>query len=147
MVPIYYTSSRIKGLHVHLLHFFDESHTVAEKKDLRRHHSGSIRSLPRLCASQLTKQIAKLYFCDYCLNYLPSFQRLENHEEQCANNKHHVKVVLPNAIIEILRFRNFHKQQKLAIAVYADFETLLCAPTEHDDKSVIFNRHQDYSAE
>ena len=144
VVPIYCTRNRIKDRHVHVLHFFDESHRE-EEEDLRRHHFASIRSLSRLCASQLTKQKAKLYFCDYCLNYLPSLQRLENHEEQCANNKHHVRVVLPNASNEILRFRNFHKQQKLGIAVYADFETLLCAPTEDDDESVILNRHRAYS--
>ena len=61
------------------------------------------------------------------------------HEEQCANNEHHVRVVLPSTdkSNDVLRFRNFHKKQKFGIVSYADFETLLCEPTEEDSDVVL----------
>ena len=131
---------------MHILHFFDESHRDEEDEDVRRQHYASIRSLSRLCCSQLTRSKNKLYFCDYCLNYLPSKERMNFHEEQCANNKHHVRVILPSTdnSNDVLRFRNFHKKQKLGIVVYADFETMLCEPTE-EDSDVVLNRHRAYS--
>lgn len=83
-----------------------------------RSHYVLIKNLSRLVRSQITKHHNKIYFCDDCLLFFPSEQKLDSHV--CSG----VCTMLPGKG-SYLNFKNFNRKQDIPFVVYADFETLL----------------------
>ena len=82
------------------------------------------------------------YFCDRCLCYLPSAERLHRYEEECTNTKC-CKIILPKKTDEqrFIRFKNFKNKVFLPLAVYCDMEALL-RPRCDDQEERVLNNHQ-----
>jgi hypothetical protein len=60
-----------------------------------KYHYVWIKDLSRLLSQQLSKNHAKKYFCDRCLHYFSSTERLSNHYIDCKEINE-CKVRLPN---------------------------------------------------
>lgn len=81
-------------------------------------HYCLIKNLTRLVRSQITKHHGKIFFCDDCLQFFSTFDKLDKH--LCAGVVTH----LPNEG-SFIEFKNYHRKQDIPYVIYADFETIL----------------------
>ena len=100
-------------------------------------HYCLVKSLSRLLCSQAPKNNGKHYFCLRCLNPFWCQEALSKHQEYCGNHES-VKIELPKKGT-MLKFKNYHRSEKVPFIVYADFECFnkpmhSCSP---DDEKVI----------
>lgn len=115
--PLYKSNSKnINANHIHLL--------LLEHDEFS--HYCLIKDLPRLVRNQITNHHGKLHFCENCLIFFSSAQKLEEHV--CGG----VVTVLPEKG-SVIQFKNYDRKQDVPFVIYADFETMLrpvqgCAP-------------------
>ena len=86
-------------------------------------HYCVIKSLSRLLRKQ-GNYSNKRFYCPLCLHAFTKQSLLDKHGTLCKKHSPQ-KVVLPTIDKSELKFKNFHKQQKLKFVIYADFESLL----------------------
>ncbi|KYN05511.1 hypothetical protein ALC62_03548 [Cyphomyrmex costatus] len=87
-------------------------------------HFVTIKHLSRLVGSQLSKKEHKKFFCDRCLHYFSSNEKLEIHSEDCGKlNKCAIR--LPSEEKKWLEFRNYGMKERAPCVVYADLECVL----------------------
>ena len=103
-------------------------------------HYCLVKSINRLLSSQTTKSKRKQYFCLKCLNPFWWQDALSRHH--CGEYEA-VKIELPKKGT-MLKFKNYHRSEKVPFIVYADFECFikskqLCNP---DDKSSYTKQYQ-----
>lgn len=121
--PLHYSLSK-RDLHINLL-LIDDSEG--------NNHYCYIKNLSRLVSTQVSKNDHSIFFCDGCLQYFHSANKLAEHSENDCN---HVSVKLPKRVYtvdkigrrvldDVLQFGNYQKQLRIAFVVYADFECLL----------------------
>lgn len=122
--PLHYTNSK-RRIHVNLLLISDETN--------ENYHYCWIKDMSRLISSQINKEGHKKFFCDGCLMYFTSENKLNSHQQRDCN---HIKTKIPTTDLKenkfgksvpenILQFQNFEKQIKVPFVVYADFECYL----------------------
>ena len=105
-------------------------------------HYCLVKSISRLLSSQTTKSKRKQYFCLKCLNFFWWQDALSRHQEYCGEYEA-VKIDLPKKGTT-LKFKNYHRSEKVPFAVYADFGCNIkpiqsCNP---DDKSSYTKQYQ-----
>ncbi|XP_049887050.1 uncharacterized protein LOC126381638 [Pectinophora gossypiella] len=83
-----------------------------------RSHYCLIKDLSRLIRTQVTKHHGKIFFCDDCMNFFSSENKLDSHA--CGR----VKTVLPEKG-SLIQFQHFERMQDMPFVIYADFESLL----------------------
>lgn len=121
--PLHYTSNK-KLVHRNLLLLSDSE---------GNNHYCWIKNFSRLLSKQINSRHGAKYFCDGCLNYFTSEQKLSNH---CRHDCERVAVTLPTITPKldksgkevpgnVLKFQNYHRQLPIPFVIYADFETLL----------------------
>ena len=111
---------------------------------LENKHYVLITDLSRLCNAQVSyKQKAK-YFCDQCISFFLSQEKLDLHLENCLKFNQ-VRFEFPDK--DFIKFENTHKQFRLPFVIYADSECILKstnasllkgAHTEHEAHSIGF---------
>ena len=82
-----------------------------------------VKSLNRLLASQVSNHKEKQHFCLRCLNPFWSQKSLNKHQEYCIEYEG-VKIELPEKGT-MLKFKNYHKSEKVPFIVYTDFESYI----------------------
>ncbi|KAJ8912083.1 hypothetical protein NQ315_000589 [Exocentrus adspersus] len=120
-LPTYLTNNK-KDRHINLL-LIQSRYGDVDYEPLRYHYVW-IKDLSRLLSSQLGKHKTKKHFCDRCLHYFSSMERLSKHYEDCKN-VNDCKVRLPNEEQKSLKFKNFKNKEKVPFVVYADLERVL----------------------
>ena len=85
-------------------------------------HYCLVKNPSRLLSSQVSKHDGKKYFCKRCLN-LKSQKALDKHEEYCSNHEA-VKINMPEKGT-MLKFKNYHRGEKVPFVIYADFESCI----------------------
>ena len=108
---------------VYISHFEGQKHInllFISNSDIN--HYCWIKNLNRQLCDQ-TNHHERKYFCRFCLLPKDSEKNLQEHMEECKVNVPQ-KVVLPDEKNNILRFTNFHKQQKVPFIIFADFEAI-----------------------
>ena len=153
VVPIRVTKQKLEK-HVNLLIIQDKyfptvndfepmSDNEYEQVEIKYHYC-YIKNLSRLLSLQLSKKDHKKFFCDRCLNYFNSQDKLNDHAVECEK--------LNDCKIEFSReryitFKNFVYKEKIPFIIYADFESLL-EPFNDDNhcKSSRYQKHIAYSA-
>ena len=85
-------------------------------------HYCLIKNLSRLLSSQVSKHNGKKYFCMRCLNPFNNQKALDKHEEYCGNHEA-VKIIMPEKGT-MLKFKNYHRGEKVPFVIYADFKIL-----------------------
>ena len=86
-------------------------------------HYCLVKNLSRLLSSQVSKHDGKKYFCKRCLNPFNTQKALDKHEEYCSNHKA-VKINMPKKGT-MLKFKNYHRGEKVPFIIYADFESCI----------------------
>ena len=81
------------------------------------------KSLSRLLSSQTSKHKGKKYFCLRCLNHFGSQKVLDKRLEYCGKHEA-VKIKMPDEG-KMLKFKNYHRSEKVPFIVYADFECFI----------------------
>ncbi|XP_071629350.1 uncharacterized protein [Temnothorax longispinosus] len=117
VLPIRLTDRTIDKKHVNLLYMQDP-------RDNNVGHFAWIKDLSRLVSSQLSKKKNKKYFCDRCLHYFSSSDKLQSHTVECRKvNKCAIR--LPSENNKWLSFKNHSRKERLPFMVYADLECVL----------------------
>ena len=83
-----------------------------------------VKNRIRLLSSQVSKHKEKSYFCDRCLNPFWCEKSLNNHLEYCSNHEA-VKIEMPTKKESVLKFKNYHKGERVPFMIYADTESLI----------------------
>ena len=86
-------------------------------------HYCLVKNLSRLLSSQVSKHNGKKYFCMRCLNPFNNQKALDKHEEYCSNHEA-VKINMPEKGT-MLKFKNYHRAEKVPFVIYADFESCI----------------------
>ena len=86
-------------------------------------HYCLVKNLSRLLSSQVSKHDGKKYFCKRCLNPFNTQKALDKHEEYCSNHEA-VKINMPEKGT-MLKFKNYHRGEKVPFIIYADFESCI----------------------
>ena len=86
-------------------------------------HYCLVKNLSRLLSSQVSKHDGKKYFCMRCLDPFNNQKALDKHEEYCSNHEA-VKIIMPKKGT-MLRFKNYHRGEKVPFIIYADFESCI----------------------
>ena len=74
-------------------------------------------------SSQVSKHDGKKYFCKRNLNPFNTQKSLDKHEEYCGNHEA-VKINMPEKRT-MLKFKNYHRGEKVPFIIYADFESCI----------------------
>ena len=86
-------------------------------------HYCLVKNLSRLLSSQVSKHDGKKYFCKRCLNPFSSQKALDTHEEYCGKYEA-VKINMPEKGT-MLKFKNYHRGERVPFVIYADFESCI----------------------
>ena len=86
-------------------------------------HYCLVKNLSRLLSSQISKHDGKKYFCVRCFNPFNNQKALDKHEEYCGKYEA-VKINMPEKGT-MLKFKNYHRGEKVPFIIYADFESCI----------------------
>ena len=86
-------------------------------------HYCLVNNVSRLLSSQVSNHKEKHHFCLRCLNSFWTHKSLNKHLEYCGNHKA-VKINMPEKGT-MLKFKNYHKGEKVPFVIYADFESCI----------------------
>ena len=86
-------------------------------------HYCLVKNLSRLLSSHVSKHKEKHYFCLRCLNPFNTQKALDKHKEYCSNHEA-VKINMPEKET-MLKFKNYHRGEKVPFIIYADFESCI----------------------
>ena len=117
--------------------------TLIEKDGVK--HYCLVKNSSRLLSSQVTKGKRKEYFCYRCLNPFWCEKSLNEHQEYC-NEYEAVKIERPKKGT-ILKFKNYHRREKVPFIVYAYFECFIkpmqsCEPNPESSYTKQFQKHE-----
>ncbi|XP_018359725.1 PREDICTED: uncharacterized protein LOC108758974, partial [Trachymyrmex cornetzi] len=102
-----------------------------------------IKNLSRLVRSQVTGKKNRIYFCDRCLHYFSSCEKLQSHEVDCEK-MNDCAIRLPSDENKWLEFGNHRNQERVTFVVYADLECVLRKTelNKEDASSYEYQRHE-----
>ena len=86
-------------------------------------HYCLVKNLSRLLSSQISNGKRKEYFCLRCLNSFWCQEALDKHKEYCGEYEA-IKIELPKKGT-MLKFKNYHRSEKVPFIIYADFECFI----------------------
>ncbi|XP_025073985.1 uncharacterized protein LOC112552597 [Pogonomyrmex barbatus] len=108
-------------------------------------HFAYIKDLSRLVSSQINKKEHKKYFCDRCLHYFSSSEKLQSNTTDCE--KKQCAIRLPSEDDKWLEFKNHTNKERLPFVIYTDLECVLwrTEPAEKEDASYTYQQHEIFS--
>ncbi|XP_018396274.1 PREDICTED: uncharacterized protein LOC108774621 [Cyphomyrmex costatus] len=132
VLPLRLTGEK-KEKHVNLLYVQDgDGHFVC------------IKNLSGLVGSQINKKKNRKYFCDRCLHYFSSSEKLESHAVDCQK-LNECAIRLPSVEQRWLEFRNYCRKERAPFIVYADLECVLKKTEDASSAAYAYQRHEAYS--
>lgn len=135
-----------KANHINLMLLSEEKRNSNGVSIVKQHYCW-IKDLSRLISAQLTKTKKKCFFCDSCLNYFSSQNKLNKHLVNCAI-QNDCQIEMPNETNNTIFFKNYKNQVVCPFIVYADIETLLKKPNDSfstRDTTIAFQQHEPYA--
>ena len=117
-------------------------------KDDKKHYV-LIKDFNKFMFNQ-TKNRNKKHFCMSCLQCFSSERVLNDHKNICLVINKTQAIKMPDKENNILKFKNYYKQQKVPFTIYADFEAItqkIHGCMKNDDKSFTeeYQKHIDCS--
>ena len=108
-------------------------------------HYCLVKDLSRLLSSQVSNHDGKHHFCVKCLNPFWCQESLNKHQEYCGNYEA-VKIQMPKKGTT-LKFKNYHRSEKVPFVVYADFECFIkpiqsCDPDDKKSYTKQYQKHE-----
>ncbi|GJQ87693.1 hypothetical protein Trydic_g14310 [Trypoxylus dichotomus] len=138
VVPAYLTKDK-QEKHVNL-HLIQNAYDQGDDDGCTpRYRYAWIKDLSRFVTSQLSNRTNRAFFCDRCLHYFWTRQKLEAHIEDCSA-MNECKVRLPTAEQANLQFKNFKNKEPTP---FADLECAL--EPGQSDKGQKLHDHIPYS--
>ncbi|XP_043264093.1 uncharacterized protein LOC122404229 [Colletes gigas] len=109
-------------------------------------HFAWIKNLSRLVSTQLSKHNGRKYFCDRCLHYFSSNEKLEAHTMDCEK-MNDCAIILPNDDgRKWLSFSNYSRKERVPFIVYADLECILeKTDTDREAPRYTYQHHRVFS--
>ena len=134
--PIYISKEKYK----------DHMELLLISKDENKHYV-LIKDFNKFMRHQ-TKHNEKKHFCMHCLQCFSSEKILNKHSDNCIQLNGTQAIKMPDKYNNILKFNNFHKQQAVPFAIYADFEAITekisgCQPNNNKSYTKEYQRHTD----
>ena len=86
-------------------------------------HYCLVKNVSRLLSSQVSNHKEKHHFCLRCLNSFWTHTSLNKHSEYCGKHEA-VKINMPKEGT-MLKFKNYHRGEKVPFVIYADFESCI----------------------
>ncbi|XP_066595461.1 uncharacterized protein [Prorops nasuta] len=108
------------------------------------YHYCLIKNLSYLLSNQCSRDKHTKYFCNRCMHYFSSNDKLIQHRVDC-NLVNDCAVVLPAKNNNILQFKNYYKKLQVPFVIYADFECLLEKIDSLSVPAKAFQQHKPYS--
>ncbi|XP_055308053.1 uncharacterized protein LOC129572153 [Sitodiplosis mosellana] len=127
--PIRVTKN-VKLNHVHLLLITKAIRPKKPNQDQNlqiQSHYCWIKHLSRLVTAQVTKHKCRHYFCDRCLDFFQTSEKLKKHIDQCMR-QNEFAIEMPAEDKNIIQFKNWQNQLECPFIIYADVEALLKVP-------------------
>ncbi|XP_025073986.1 uncharacterized protein LOC112552598 [Pogonomyrmex barbatus] len=124
ILPIRLTDKKMEK-HANILY-------VQNPRDDNAGHFEYIKDLSRLVSSQINKKEHKKYFCDRCLHYFSSSEKLQSNTTDCE--KKQCAIRLPSEDDKWLEFKNHTNKERLPFVIYTDLECVLGWRTEPAEK-------------
>ena len=111
-------------------------------------HYYLVKNLSRLLSSQVSKHDGKKYFCLRCLNPFNNQKALDKHKEYCSNHEG-VRIIMPEKGT-MLKFKNYHRGEKVPFVIYAHFECCIksihtCDPNPENSYTKQYQKHEPIS--
>ena len=108
-------------------------------------HYCLVKNLSRLLSSQVSKHKRQSYFCDRYLNPFWCEKSLNKHLEYCSSHEA-VKIEMSKKGT-ILKFKKYHRSEKVPFVVYADFESFIkpiqsCDPDDKESYTKQYQKHE-----
>ncbi|KYM94062.1 hypothetical protein ALC62_15323 [Cyphomyrmex costatus] len=105
-----------------------------------------IEDLSRLVSTQINGQKNKKYFCDRCLHYFSSNEKLESHAVNCQK-VNECAIRLPCVEQRWLEFSKHCRKERVPFIMYADLECVLRKTEDASPSasSYAYQRHEVYS--
>lgn len=120
-----------EGFDFSLENFEQTTITKKRKLDLIKkepnYHYVWIKDISKLLGRQVSNHHGKKYFCDRCFHYLHTKTKFTEHVKKCFK-MNQGEIILPDENNEeknTISFKNFNNKQKMNFVIYADFESLL----------------------
>ncbi|XP_024879110.1 uncharacterized protein LOC112459306 [Temnothorax curvispinosus] len=132
VLPIQLTDLK-REKHVNLLY-------VQDPRDNNVGHFAWIKNLSRLVSSQLSRHNGRKYFCDRCLHYFRSSEKLEAHGVDCREINN-CAIRLPSEDDKWLSFKNHSRKERVPFVVYADLECTLEKTDADPTTSIYTSQH------
>ncbi|XP_018365997.1 PREDICTED: uncharacterized protein LOC108763127, partial [Trachymyrmex cornetzi] len=128
VLPVWFTSDK-KEKHVNMLYLQDPRNDDVG-------HFAWIKNLSRLVSSQLSKHKNKKFFCDRCLHYFSTSEKVELHAIDCGKIND-CAIRLPSEDDKWLECNNHYNKERIPFIVYADLECVL-QKTEPDKEDASY---------
>ena len=108
-------------------------------------HYCLVKNLCRLLSSQVSNHNGEHRFCLRCLNHFWCQESLNTHQEYWGNYEA-VKIQMPKKGT-MLKFKNYHRSEKVPFVVYADFECYnkpmqSCEPNPESSYTKQYQKHE-----
>ncbi|XP_049947119.1 uncharacterized protein LOC126455272 [Schistocerca serialis cubense] len=113
------------------------------------YHFYCITNLSRLMRSSLTSHKQSIHFCERCLCYFYTEDKLKVHLEDCIKFQA-VRTVMPSKETKTIQFQNYCNKEKVPFVVYGDIECMLqplttCSQSSERSHSEPVHVHVPYS--
>ena len=108
-------------------------------------HYCLVKDISRLLSSQVSNHNGEHHFCLRCLNPFWCQESSNKHQEYCGNYEA-VKIQMPKKGT-MLKFKNYHRSEKVPFVFYADFECFIkpiqsCDPDDKKSYTKQYQKHE-----
>lgn len=138
ILPVHVTKCE-KSNHVNLLMLTKDS------EDESYYHYCWIKNLSRALSIQVSANNGAKHFCNRCLHYFHSEEKLSEHKIDCGN-MNECKITLPEPGENIMKFKNHRRSLPIPYVIYFDTETLLKKVTSETAPKTAYQQHEIYAA-
>ena len=133
-------------IHISKETFEDQMNLLLITEDEKKHHI-LIKDFDKFMYNP-SRHKERKYFCMHCLQCFSSESILKKHTNNCSIINGKQAINMPKEGENILKLNNFHKQQVVPFAIYADLEAITrkfqgCKPNDDKSHTEAYQAHED----
>ena len=143
-----YNNKKKEPFPIHLSEekFEDEMNLLLIEKDENKHYV-LIKDFNKFNYNK-TKHKERKHFCMHCMQCFSSERVLNDHKEICMIINGMQAITMPKKGANILKYKDFHRQQAIPFVIYADFEAITekiqgCQPNNDSSYTKAYQKHTD----
>ena len=133
-------------IHLSKEKFEDEMNLLLIEKDENKHYV-LIKDFNKFMYNK-TKHKERKHFCMHCMQCFSSERVLNDHKEICIIINGMQAITMPKKGSNILKYKDFHRQQAVPFVIYTDFEAITekirgCQPNNGSSYTEAYQKHTD----